>query len=199
MFNRQKLFWLTHTTSAIVTPVDCESEIWDGGFSEHVCNAIRDTNTHTHTHCWYKRNEALSIASCTHLVHVVCFAHSVALTFCCFSWAAPFFHLLSGTKELVGERECGKKANISSALQKSTTDPKKRETIKYEEVTLSPWTKSWHKQVGVGVFVNQPIFSLLGRAGLRTVQSISIRLALVNTSKRYKCRKNVWRCKASEN
>lgn len=144
MFNRQKLFWLTHTTSAIVTPVDCESEIWDGGFSEHVCNAIRDTNTHTH--CRYKRNEALSIASCTHLVHVVCFAHSVALTFCCFSWAALFFHLLSGTKELVGEREFGKKANISSALQKSTTDPKKEKQSNM---------KKWHSLRELRVDINK--------------------------------------------
>lgn len=144
MFNRQKLFE-THTKTPVSPDNIASEEIWDGGFLRNICAMQSDTNTHT-------RSQSLSVTQtkrtqhfpysiiCTRIYssHVVCCLlirshwHSVVSAEQLFFFS---FHWYKGISWRVWDRV--KKMESVSCATNSATDPKKRETIKYEKVTLS--------------------------------------------------------------
>lgn len=157
MFNRQKLF-AHNLPPSIRSRCRFKNHFEIGEFSvfffcsKHMCDAIR--------HRWRETK-----AKAKHFCHApwntctLFYSFGRIDTLCCFSWAFC-------TKELVFEwKKQNRNREKCFGVTKSTTDTCIKKWARVEKNNNSngkqsnmkkwhsPWTKSWHKQVGVSVYM----------------------------------------------
>lgn len=173
MFNRQNCLTLTPEHQS--HRVDCQQrDLRRWIFCE---TYVQCTSTHTHIHKHTHNRSVTQTKRTQHFPYHHMHPHLPCSLFCSFGRIdillfqlssllfafSSSFHWYKGIRwsSMSVWQSFKIKGSISCATN-STTDPKKRETIKYEEVTLSSWTESWHKRIGVSfLLLEQPFLMLL--------------------------------------